>query len=260
MGNPIQFAVLQKDPGGLTVEQVKRAFKAFSHLTDADAVRLAVGARGILMRHLGQDSARALQLALQAEGAGVIIVAERDLPQLPEGLSLHRLEIWPQSLTVYDPLNRPVIVAWEKIAFIAAGASQQPEATKTQTEHAVLRFNAAAGVRPKTAGDSNQKIGSGLQFLLEILLAGGVIRYQVDAAQFSFKHVIDRPGLSLEEQFIWLVREICRHTPRAALNAGALGLQQGQESVPVYVNRQTLNDEMIWLLWQNSRQLRLAQK
>jgi hypothetical protein len=258
MGSPIQYAVLQKAPGSLTVDQVKRAFKAFSHLTEADAVRLAVGARGILMRHLGQDSARALQLALQAEGAGVTIVAERDLPQLPEGLSLHRLEIWPQSLTVYDPLNRPVIVGWTDIALVAAGASSQPEAARTRTEHAVLRFNSAAGVRPKTTDDSNRKIGSGLQFMLEILLAGGAVRYQIDAAQFSFKHVIDRPGLSLEEHFVWLVREICRHTPRAVLNAGALGLQQGQETVPVYPNRQTLNDEMIWLLWQSSRLQRPA--
>ncbi len=260
MGHLNQYAVLQRDPGSLTVDQVKRAFKAFNHLTDADAIRLAVGARGILLRHLGQDHARALQLALQAEGIGVSIVAERDLPQLPEGLSLHRLEIWPQSLTVYDPMNRPVIVGWTDITLVAAGASQQPEANKTQTEHAVLRFNAASAVRSKTAADSGHKLGSGLQFLLEILLAGGAVRYQIDAVQFSFKHVIDRPGLTLEEQFVWLVREICRHTPQATFNAGALGLRQGQEIVPVYANRQTLNDEMIWLLWQNSRHPRPASK
>ena len=247
MGNSIHYAVLQKDRTGPTPDQVKRAFRAFNHLTDADAVRIAMGTRGILMRQLRQDNARALQLALQAEGVNATIIAERDLPKLPEALSLHRLEIWPQSLTVYDPMNRPIPVAWENIAFVAAGASPQPAATKSQTEHAVLRFNAAAGVRPPTAG------GSGMQFVLELLLENNSARYQIDAAQFSFKHVIDRPGLTLEEHFVWLIRELCRHAPRAILNAGAHELRQGQEKVPEYANRQTLSDELVWLLWQQSR-------
>jgi len=66
MGHSIQFALLQKEAIGPTADQLKRAFKAFSNLTDADAVRLAAGARGILMKHLGQDAARALQSAFQA--------------------------------------------------------------------------------------------------------------------------------------------------------------------------------------------------
>ncbi len=256
MGNSIQFAVLQRDPAGPNPEQVKRAFKSFSHLTDADAVRLAVAARGILLRRLGSDAARALQLALQAEGVAVAIVAEQDLPRLPESLSLHRLEIWPQSLRVYDPLGRPIVVDWQNIALVAAGASPQPEANKTQTEHAVLRFNSASGMRPKTDEETGRKIGSSPQFLLEILLAGGTARYQIDGTQFSYKHVIDRPGLSLEEQFVWLVREICRHAPQAVYNAGAAELLRGRESVPVYPNRQSLIDEIIWLLWHSARQPR----
>ena len=90
MGHAFEFAVLQREPAGPTPDQMKGAFKAFSHLTDADAVRLAVGARGILMRHLGQDTARAVQQALEAEGAAVLIVPERDLPALPEGEEIRR--------------------------------------------------------------------------------------------------------------------------------------------------------------------------
>ena len=45
MGHSIQFALLQKEAIGPTADQLKRAFKAFSNLTDADAVRLAAGAR-----------------------------------------------------------------------------------------------------------------------------------------------------------------------------------------------------------------------
>jgi hypothetical protein len=257
MGNSIHFALLQRDQAGLTADQVKRAFKTFNNLTDADAVRLAVGARGILMRHLGQDTARALQLALQAEGVGVMVVAENTLPKLPEGLALHRLELWPQSLTIYDPLGRPTAVAWQEITLVAAGAAQCFDINKTQTDHLRLQLSPATVVRPKKTSDAGHQIKSDSELLLEILLAPGETRYQIDAAQFRFKYVIDRPGLSLEEKFIWLTREICRQATQAALNAGARQLLGGQETVPNYLNRQALADEMIWLLWRNAQHKRL---
>ena len=56
MSGPRQFAVLQKDSTSPTAEQLKRAFRSFSNLTDADAVRLAVGAHGIVVPHrAGQE-------------------------------------------------------------------------------------------------------------------------------------------------------------------------------------------------------------
>jgi hypothetical protein len=253
MSHTLQFAVLQKEPAGPTADQLKRVFKSFSHLTDADAVRLAAGARGILLKHLGQDAARALQRALQAEGVGVVIVAESDLPKLPEGLSLHRLELWPQALTVYDPLGRPLHVPWQEVTLVAAGAAQHFDVNRTHTELMRLQHNAAPGARLNPPADRGANVESGPELLLEILAARGRGRYQVEAAQFTFKHVIDRPGLSLAEKFIWLVREICHHAPHAVLNQGARRLQEGGETVPAYMNRQALADEMVWLLWRSAR-------
>ena len=257
MTGTMQFAVLQKDPVGPTADQLKRVFKSFSHLTDADAVRLAVGARGILMKRLGSDAARALHRALQAEGVAVAIVAENDLPKLPEGLSLNRLDLWPQSLTVYDPLGRPRPVAWPEITLIAAGAAQHFEVNKTHTKLMRFQHDAAAGGRVKPSAGTGSNVESGPQLLLELLVGRGKARYQIDAAQFSFKYVIDRPGLMIEERFIWLVREICHHAPHALLNHGARRLQEGQETVPAYLNRQALADEMIWLLWRGAEDERL---
>jgi len=255
MATPIHFTLLQKEPIGPTTDQLKRAFKTFINLTDADAVRLAVGAHGILMKHLGQDTARALQLALQAEGVGVAMVAENNLPNLPEAQSLNQLEPWPQALTVYDPLGRPVTIAWPDVALVAAGAAQHLEFNKTQTELIRRQHQAAAGARTNS-GATGPKIESGSQLLLELLLSGGAVRYQIDAAEFKFKRVIDRPGLSLEEKFIWLVREICHHATHATLNSGARSLHQGGQIVPVYPNRRLLDDEMVWLLWRSAGQTR----
>src|SRR5438034_1166490 len=117
-----QFAVLQKDSTSPTAEQLKRAFRSFSNLTDADAVRLAAGAHGILLRHTDGDASRAFQQALQAEGVGAVVVAEDELPKLPEGRSLQRLGISPRAFTVYDLLGRPTAIDWAEVTLVAAAA------------------------------------------------------------------------------------------------------------------------------------------
>ena len=256
MSNLLSYALLQKDPAGPTAEQLKRAFRNFSNLTDADAVRLALRARGILMKHLDADVARAVQHALQAEGAAVAIVPEADLPVLPEGLTLYRAEIWPQSFTIFDPFRRPTAVAWPDIALVAAGAAQQMEDSKTNTDHALRRLQDSTGLarKPKRDGVAGGPVEP--QLLLEILLTNGQARYQIEAAQFSFRSVIDRPGLRLEEQFIWLVREICHHATSAMLNPGARNLRDGGQNVPVYASRRAFLDEIVWLRWHNAQSAR----
>jgi hypothetical protein len=245
------YAVLHKGPGGPSADQLKRACRAFRHLTDADASRVAAGARGILWRSLGADEARALCRALQSEGVDAVIVAERDLPALPEALSLHRLKLWTQALVVYDPLGRPVEVDWNDITLLAAGAAPPVDAGKTQTELLRLQRNGGPPARMASRTDLEKPLEP--QMLLEILVGGRAARYQVDGSQFSFQHVIDRPGLKREEKFIWLVREICRSAPGALRNDGARRLCAGGEIVPDYMSRQVLADEMIWLLWQRER-------
>ncbi len=256
MGNPIQYAVLQKDAASPTPDQLKNAFKPFNHLTDADAVRLAVGTRGILMKNVGQDMARAVQLALQAEGVAVAIVAENELPKLVNAHQLRRLEIGPQDLIIYDHLGRAAGIPWTDISVVAAGAVRHFEVSKAETVRPGLQFDSLTFAPKRRVTDVVHKIESGSRFLLEILLADSNKRYQLEAAEFPFKYVIDRPGLSLEEKFIWLVREICRQATQAVLNAGARSLQEGAKTVPAYFNRQALADEVVWLLWQRANQQR----
>jgi hypothetical protein len=249
MGPMMQFAVLQKEPTPPAAERLKRAFRAFSNLTDADAVRVATATRGILMRYLDVDLARAFQRALQAEGVGAVMVAENELPVLPEALSLTRAELWPQALTIYDPVGQARSVPWNTIRLLAAGAAQAVEGSRTHTEFLRLLLQAPAGTPPKRADDAGRRLETGAQLLLEILPATGSVRYQVDAAQFAFKHVIDRPGLATEEKFIWLVREMARHAEGALLNHGARRLCAGETLVPEYRSRRMLTDEIVWLLW-----------
>jgi hypothetical protein len=249
MGSSNQFAVLQKELDSPMADQLKRAFKTFSHLTDADAVHLSASARGILMRQIGYDAAHAFQLALQAEGVGAVVVAESDLPRLPEGRLLQRLEFSPEAFTFYDLLGRPTAIAWHQIALVAAAAVRHFEMSTFQTERTTLQFSLVGGFGSKKVQETGHKVESDSLLLLEIILAGGVTRFQVDAAQFPFKYVIDQPELSKTEKFIWLIREVCRRSPQAILNGGARSLHAGQDIVPACPNRQVLADEMVWLLW-----------
>lgn len=253
MGSSNQFAVLQAQLDSPAADRLKRAFKTFSHLTDADAVRLAVTARGILMRQIGYDAAHAFQLALEAEGIGAAVVAEADLPKLPEGRLLQRLELSAQAFTFYDVLGRPTTIEWDRVALVAAAAVRHFEVSTFQTERTTLQFSPVGGFGPKKVQEIGHKVESDSLLLLEIILAGGTTRFQIDAAQFPFKHVLDQPELSKAEKFIWLVRNVCRHSPQAILNTGARSLHAGQEIVPACPNRQVLADELVWLLWHNSQ-------
>jgi len=242
-----------------TAEQLKRAFQSFSNLTDADAVRLAVGAHGILFRHENRDAARAFQSALQAEDVATVVVAEDELPSLPEAKVLQRLELSPKALRIFDLLGRPTSIPWTEIVLLAAGAVGDIEVSQTTIERTVLRLNPVFSVWPKKVTESRRKVTADSHFIMEIFLAGMKSRYQIEAARFPFGHLIDQPGLSTADKFIWLVKEFCRHATAATLNGGVRWLRAGNERVPSYVNRQALTDEIIWLLWYSDARYRAAQ-
>ena len=219
MSGLAHFAISLKDAANPPVEALKRAFASFTNLTEGDAVRLAGGAHGFLLRQLRRDSAQALQRDLHDAGIATVLVNEEQIPQLPGGKALQRLGIAPESLTAYDVTGRTRDIGWGDLRLVAAGAVRSPE-------------KAAA------------------QLVLEILLTDGLTRFQIQAEGFPFKYLIDRPDLSLAQKFVWLVREICGHAPNAVINEGARAYVEGREPVGHYNTPQALAEEMVWLLWQ----------
>ena len=250
------YAVLQRDAARPTAEQIRRAFRSFSHLTDADAVRLAANAQGILQRQLSADAARAFHRALQAEGVAAAIVAEGELQLLPESKRLHRLTLTDAALEVYDLRGQPTAVAWRELALVAAGAVRRDE-TSHRSEHATTAPQPFFSQWPRRTVDPARKVPTGPQLILEILLVDGVTRYEVNADEFPFKYALDRPDYSMVEKFVWLVREIGKHAPGALLNRGARDVCEGTDLVRGYPNRQEFADELTWLLW-NSAQTKRA--
>lgn len=249
MTAPAPYAVLQKNAARPTADQIRRAFRSFSHLTDADAVRLAANAQGILQRRLSADAARAFHRALQAEGVAAEIVAEAELQLLPRSKALHRLGLTEAALEVYDLRGDPTPVAWQELALIAAGALPREEMSHPRDERPAMAFQPGLDIRVERSVAGGAKGESRSQLILEIVLASGATRYEINADEFPFKYALDRPELSKVEKFIWLAREFSHRAPGAILNRGARDVQEGIELVRGYPNRQMFNDEMTWLLW-----------
>lgn len=256
MASPTQYAVLQRDRLAANAEQLRRAFRSFSNLTDADAVRLAANAQGILLRQLDGDTARAFHRALLAEGVAAALVPEPELRLLPPATSLHRLEVTPAALQVFDLRGQPTPVAWSELALVAAGDIRQIEMSRVDSERGTLRFHPALGPWPANLGDAGHVVATRSQLILELVLARGMRRFEINAAEFPFKYTIDRPELSTLQKFIWLVQEICRHAPGALQNRGARDICDGVKLVRGYVNRQVFTDEMVWLLWSAAQKRR----
>jgi hypothetical protein len=254
---PAPYAVLQKDAAHPTAEQIRRAFRSFSHLTDADAVRLAANAQGILLRQLSRDAARAFLHALQAEGVTAAIVAEDDLHLLPASKALHRLALTAAALEVYDLRGQPTAVPWGELALVAAGAVPH-EFSHLRNERPPMSHPPGFGLGPERSAEGGGKVETRSQLILEIVLAGSTTRYEVNADEFPFKYALDRPDLSKLKKFVWLVREISHRAPGAILNRGARDVHEGIELVRGYPDRQVFADEMTWLLWNAAQMKRPA--
>ena len=248
-----QYAVLLRDAGSPSAEAVRRAFRTFSHLTDADAIRLAANAQGILLRHVSADEARALQRALLVEGVNAALVKDEDLSLLPASQMLHRIELTHEALVSYDLMGRANSVAWGEISLVTAGAVPHVEMSSTPTQRTGLGFHPVFGLWPKTVTETRSRLETERHFILELVAGRSSARYEIQAHQFPFNYVLDRPGASTMEKFVWLVREMTRRAPGALLNRGAQDMHDGIQLVRGYPSRQLLLDEMVWLLW-NTRQ------
>lgn len=243
------YAILLRAAGRPNAEAIRRAFRSFQHLTDADAIRLAANAQGILMRHLGVDEAKAFQQVLSQEGVKAALVKDEELRFLPECQQLHRIELTPDALMIYDYLGRVQAVAWREIALVAAGAVPHVEISSVQTPKAAVRSPGLFGLWPKPVPPMRSRLETERQLILELVVGHGAARYEIQAQDFPFNLVAGCPAAPVVEKFVWLVQELAQRTPQAVLNRGALDVRDGVMLVRGYPSRQQLLDEMIWLLW-----------
>jgi hypothetical protein len=237
-----------------SADQLKRAFKSLKALTDADAVKLANDACGILLKNLSLDDAGRLQLALKNEGIAAEIVDAGQLPKLPDAKFIRRMEFQPESLTIYDPLGRAVPVPWQHLSLVSAGSVRHFGMTATRTEKKVTSFDPIRGMHTKVVTDVRHKVEDDSALLLDLFLTGGAMRFQIEAGAFQFKYCFDRPELNLVQKAGLLVQMLARSAPQAGLNRGATALRDGAPDGAIYASKAALFDESTWLVWRMARQ------
>src|SRR6266568_6433854 len=247
------YCLLQADSVAPAADQLKRAFKALKTLTEADAIKLAREACGILMKNLSLTDARVLQRALQGEGVPTELFDATQLPKLPDAKFVRRVEFQPQALGIFDPLGRAVPLPWQHLTLVSAGTVRHFGVSATRTEVTVNTFDPIRGSRKKVVTDVRHKIEDDAKLMLDIFLTGGVMRFQIEAASFAFKYCFDRPELNLPQKLGLLLQMLAEHAPHAVLNRGATGLREGKLENAAYASKVALFDETTWLLWRMAK-------
>jgi hypothetical protein len=247
------YCLLQTDPVAPTADQLKRAFKSLKTLTEADAIKLAREACGILKKNLSLADARVLQSALQGEGVPTDLLAATQLPKLPDAKFVRRVEVQPQSLGIFDPLGRAVPLPWQHLTLVSAGTVRHFGVSATRAEVTVNTFDPIRGSRKKVVTDVRHKVEDDARLMLDIFLTGGVMRFQIEAESFQFKYCFDRPDLNLPQKLGLLIQMLAEHAPHAVMNRGATALRDGHPENAAYASKVALFDESIWLLWRMAK-------
>ncbi len=247
------YAVLLRETGAPHAEAVRRAFGTFSHLTDADAIRLAANAQGILMRHLSVDEAKALQRALVAEGVRAALVKDEELRFLPAAQSLQRLELTHDALVAFDCLGHAETVPWSEISLVAAGSVAHVDIHPFAPPPAPAGRRSLFSLLTRQHLETRSRLETERHLILELIIGNATARYEVQAHQFQFHSVLGQSTASRMEKFVWLVREMTRRAPHALRNRAAQDVHDGVVLLRGYPSHQALLDEMVWLLWNRAQ-------
>ena len=255
-----RFAILQRSLEIPDVEKLKRAFRSVHGLTESDAHTLANDAFGILVNNLSPGDAMTLQGALQAEGVETAVVLQTDLPQLPPTKFVHQMDCLPNALVVHDAIGREFPVPWDQIMLIAAGrvrltVFEQQRVTPNQSP-LPAPLESWWTVRPRGRSVSQpapeyvSRESQAPRLLLEVLLAGAGMRFQIEGERFRFNYLGDRKRPELAENFVLLVQDVMRFAPQAMVNRGAYFLRENTATVFEYPSKHAFHEEITWFLWQ----------
>ncbi|HXT42026.1 MAG TPA: hypothetical protein VN887_18600 [Candidatus Angelobacter sp.] len=255
-----RFVVLQRSLEVPGVEKLKRAFHSVKCLTESDAHTLAKDAFGILVKNLTVEDAMALQAALGAEDIDTAVVLQSDLPQLPPIKFVRQLDCLTEGLVVHDAIGRQFSVRWDQIMLVAAGSVlltvfEQEKVTPTpsllQAEVTSWSpFLPRRGVVNDPAPEYVSRERQASKLLLELLLSGAVMRFQVEAGRFRFDYLGDRKRPGLMENFALLARDVMKFAPQAMVNRGAYFVPEGSGPVFEYPSKNAFYEEITWMLWQ----------
>jgi len=244
------YAVLQTELGTPTIEQMARAFRSVPGLTPADAHILGNDAFGILVKNFTETQALAMQGALRVEGVETELVDQSLLPELPAKHTVHRLDCNPEHLLIYDPAGRSFALDWRHVTLIAAGAVRLTEFVRERQRREKISYTGYGLAIPDAEYDTVSREEHNFHPLTEIIVAGGTLRYTLQADKFNFDYLGTRKVKDTAANFALLVRDLAQFGTGAALNRGAEAIQKGDSIGLAYPSQNAFYEEIIWSLWQ----------
>jgi hypothetical protein len=252
------YAVMQKGLEQPTIAHLKNAFSRVPNLTAFDANNHCKETFGMIVRNFKADQALALQAGLKAEGFETEVVEESQLPVLPVAKTIRRLEFTRDALMIYDPLGQKFPVEWGHLLLIGAGCLRQASFQRTRSEWEVTTTVLVQGVIPVTVRDTKVEFSSresaGWVLRAEILLTRAMVRYSIEAEEFSFACLGERATRDLAANFCLLLKELMKFAPHAVLNRGATSIGAESPGFVSYPHANVFHQELTWLLWQRARQ------
>ncbi|MBL9174555.1 MAG: hypothetical protein JNL10_13545 [Verrucomicrobiales bacterium] len=244
------FALVQQRLEFPDVAAVARALEGAGEWHPVDAAHLVADAFGILLRNLEEIPGRDLELALRREGVGVDLVDERDLPVPPISKKLRRAEVRPEAFVAVDPYDREILVPWDRIEMICAGAVR------------MTRFRPVTWNRDRDPSSWGEESRSPLDasitlrqekrewcWMADLLMAGRTLRFSFASGEFVPTEPEETGNRDPEERFRRFLRGLLAHVPQAILNRGAFAVREDDpDAAPRYPTRNAYQEEMIWLM------------
>lgn len=211
------YALLQTSMTPPPIEALQRAFRSSDALSAADASFIADDAFGILARDLPADEAQYIAAALSAENVPVDLVAERDLPRLPDAQAFSSIQLGEEGLRLFNAREEATDIPYKGIRLAAVGYDRQE-----------VRF--------------------------ELVFGDAVLRFNATLDNLHFHHAPEIAGRSPGESLVLLVRRLHQLAPHVILNRGALTLCSGAqvqhvEDFVTYPRTSAFFEEIVWLLW-----------
>lgn len=220
-GPMMTYALMQTTMEAPPVEALRKAFLTSTALSAADAVFVADDAYGILARDLQGEDAQNIAASLAADGVNVELVAEGDLPRLPEPAVFVGFQFHDHCLRLLNALEEPTDVPYPGIRLVALGYDRQ-------------------AVR------------------IELVFGDATLRYHSTLEHLAFRHEPSMQGRSPGENLILLLEGLRSRVPKAVLNRGAHNVVDGPrvehvEDFIAYPRTSAFFEEMVWLLWKMRR-------
>jgi hypothetical protein len=242
--------VLQTELGKPTIEQMARAFRSVPGLTPFDAQILGNDAFGILVKNFSEPQALAMQGALRAEGVETETVDQALLPVLPAKHIVHRLDCTPEHLLIYDPVGRSFALDWQHITLIATGAVRLTEFVRERQPRQKISYNGYGMAIRDVDYDLVSREEQNFHLLAELIVAGGTLRYALQADKFNFDYLGPRKVKDAAANFELLIRDLTQFGTSAALNRGTEAIQKGDSIGFTYPSQNAFYEEIVWSLWQ----------